>query len=118
MTIYKENILELYKFPHNFGKLSNPTHTKRIFNPLCGDDITIELIIKDDKVEDIKFNGKGCAISMAAGSLLTDKVKGEDIESAKKIPGKEVLEMLNIPIGPVRMRCALLPLEALQGAVR
>jgi len=115
--MYKEHILDLYKYPHNFGKLEEASHFHRSYNPLCGDDITIQLVIKDGKVEQVKFLGRGCAISMASASLLTDDIKGKSIEEVRAITKEAILEMLEIPIGPVRLKCALLCWEALQEAV-
>jgi nitrogen fixation protein NifU and related proteins len=116
--MYKEHILDHYKHPHNFGNLDNPTNEDTESNPLCGDEITIQLILKDNKVEDIKFKGKGCAISMAAASLLTDKVKEMTVDQIKELKKEEILEMLMIPIGPVRIKCALISLETLRKCVR
>ena len=83
--MYKEQILESYNHPSNFGKLEHSTNTCRAHNPLCGDDITMQLIVNDNKIKDIKFLGKGCAISMASVSLLTDKVKNKSIEEIKNM---------------------------------
>ena len=115
--MYKEHILDLYKYPHNFGKLEEASHSHRSYNPLCGDDITIQLVITEGKVEQVKFLGRGCAISMASASLLTDEIKGKTVEEVQSLTQEDILEMLQIPIGPVRMKCALLCWEALQEAV-
>jgi nitrogen fixation protein NifU and related proteins len=115
--MYKEHILDLYKHPLNFGHLEYATHKERKHNPLCGDDITIELMIKDDKVEDVKFSGKGCAISMASASLLTDAIKGKTVSEVKEFTSEELIELLEIPIGPVRVKCALLSLEVAHKAI-
>ena len=115
--IYKENILDHYKNPHNKGEIENAEIKFTENNPLCGDIITVNLKLNDQKVEDIKFEGKGCAISIASASLLTDKVKGMTIDEVMKLTKDEILEMLMIPIGPVRLKCALLCLETLQKAV-
>ena len=119
LSMYKENILDLYKYPHNFGKLENTTHSHREFNALCGDDITIQVIInkENNKIEDIKFQGSGCAISMASASMLTDEVKGKSLEEAKNIDKNRILNMLQIPISSVRLKCALICLDALKGAL-
>lgn len=116
--MYKEHILDLYKYPHNFGKLEGASHSYRSYNPLCGDDITLQLIITKGKVEGVKFLGRGCAISMASASLLTDEIKGKTIEDVQSVTQEDILEMLEIPIGPVRLKCALLCWEALQEAVK
>ncbi|MBS3092194.1 iron-sulfur cluster assembly scaffold protein [Candidatus Pacearchaeota archaeon] len=118
--MYRENILDLYKYPHNFGSLNQATHSHREFNALCGDDITIKLIInnKDNKIENIKFQGSGCAISMASASLLTDEIKGKTLKEIETIDKDKILNMLQIPISSVRLRCALLCLDALKGALK
>jgi nitrogen fixation protein NifU and related proteins len=115
--MYKEHILELYKEPSNFGTLENATHRARANNPICGDDITLEVEVNNNKVENIKFKGKGCAISIAGASLLTDEVKGKNIDEVRKINSETVVELLEIPIGPVRLKCANLSLRALQEAL-
>jgi len=117
VSLYRQHILDLYKNPHNFGKIEGATHEQRVHNPLCGDDITIQLIIKEDMVEDIHFTGTGCAISMAAASILTDKVKGMKVEEIKNMKAQDILEAVNIPLGPVRIKCALLSLEAVHRSI-
>lgn len=111
--IYKENIIDHYKNPHNQGKLEEYSIMHRELNPLCGDDITIYVKIKNNKIADISFVGKGCAISQASVSLLTDYVKKMELNKVKEINGDEVLKLLGIPIGVVRMKCALLSLKTL-----
>ncbi len=118
LLMYRENILDLYKYPHNFGKLDEATHSHREFNALCGDDIAISLLIKDNKIENIKFQGTGCAIFMASASMLTDEIKGKTIEEAENIDKNKILDMLQIPISAVRLKCALLCLDALKGALK
>lgn len=115
--IYKEHILDLYKNPHNKGNLNNPTHEFSKNNPLCGDEIKIQLIVNDNKITDVKFSGQGCAISQASASLLTDKIKNINIQKIKKLKKEDVLNLLKIPISYTRIRCALLPLEALKRAL-
>ena len=83
--IYKENILDHYKNPHNFGSLENPTFSNKENNPLCGDQIEIFVNTKDNEIKEIKFQGNGCAISMASASMLTEKVKGMSIEEGVKL---------------------------------
>jgi len=118
LEIYKEHILDLYKNPHNKGNLENPTYEFSENNPLCGDEIKIQIILKDNKIADIKFDGVGCAISQASASLLTDKIKNLSINKVKKFSKKDVLKLIKIPISPGRIKCALLPLEAVKGALR
>jgi nitrogen fixation protein NifU and related proteins len=114
--IYKENIIDHYKHPHNKGKIDhNKTH--RELNTSCGDELTIYLNIKNNIIENISFEGHGCAISQASVSMLTDKLKGMTIEETLKLNKDDILELLGIPISIVRMKCALLSLKTVQGAL-
>jgi len=116
--IYQENILDHYRHPHNAGRLAGPSFKRRETNYSCGDDV--ELFVKldaADKVVDAKFDGHGCAISQAATSMLTDSIRGLTKEQLKKLTAKDVLELLGIPIGAGRMRCATLGLKALQAGL-
>jgi|SRR3989344_7570251 len=117
LEIYKEHILDLYKNPSNKGNLENPTHEFVKSNPLCGDEIRIQLIIKNKKVTNVKFDGEGCAISQASASLLTDKIKNLSMNEIKKFSKKEILDLLKIPISYTRIKCALLPLDAIKEAL-
>jgi len=115
--MYRENIIDLYKHPKNKGIIETPTHESSKNNPLCGDEVTIQLIIKEDKVKDVKFLGEGCAISIASTSMLTDKIKNMGIEEVKNLNKDDIIEMLHIPISPARLKCALLSLETVKGAL-
>ena len=117
LEIYKEHILDLYKNPHNKGNLKNPTYELSKNNPICGDEIKIQILAKNNKIADIKFCGQGCVISQASASLLTDKIKNLSINKIKKLNKEHILEMLKIPISYTRIKCALLPLEAVRGAL-
>ena len=117
-SMYREHILDLYKNPSNFGQLKSPTNKYTEYNALCGDEITVHLNIKNDKVEDIKFSGSGCVISMVSASLFTDKIKGMKIDKVKKLSKEDILELLKIRINPARLKCALLPLESVRGSLR
>lgn len=117
LEIYKEHIIDLYKHPHNKGTLENPTHECLKNNPLCGDEIKIQLQIKDDKIINVKFDGVGCTISMASTSMLTDKIKEMKMKDVRELTKEDILEMLHIPISPVRLKCALLSLDTLKGAL-
>ncbi|MBI5388890.1 iron-sulfur cluster assembly scaffold protein [Candidatus Woesearchaeota archaeon] len=116
-AMYREFILELYREPHNFGTLAQPTHEYHAFNPLCGDDITLQIDVKGQKVKDVRFEGSGCALCIASASLLTDHIKGKTLAEVRGITSKETIGFLGIPIGAVRMKCALLPLEAIHVAI-
>ncbi|HLL60955.1 MAG TPA: SUF system NifU family Fe-S cluster assembly protein [Candidatus Nitrosocosmicus sp.] len=114
MSIYQEIILDHYRNPRNFGTLNNPSFSYHLDNPLCGDSITMSILTENEKVKDIKFDGKGCAISMASASILTEKVKGETIENLRKFEKSVILDDLGIELSPNRLKCALLSLEVLQ----
>ncbi len=116
--VYKENILDHYKYPRNFGRMEGPTVKHREFNPLCGDNIEISLSIKDGKVADAKFIGSGCAISMASASMLTEKIKGMPLNEVKKLNDESIIKMLGINLGFVRMKCGLLSLKALSNGLK
>ena len=109
--MYTEVILDYYNNPKNFGKLDNPDIKFKDVNPSCGDEIEIETKIKNGKIEEIKFNGKGCAISLATAELLLEKLKGKTINEAKEITKEDVLELLKITLSPLRLKCALLSLK-------
>jgi nitrogen fixation NifU-like protein len=111
---YREYILDHYKNPRNFGRLENPDITHEEDNPLCGDVIGMDFRVKDGVIEDIRFHGRGCAISQASASLLTERLKGLALEDAKKINKEDVLGELGIQISPARIKCALLSLKVLQ----
>ena len=81
MSMYREELLDHYKYPRNFGKLESATMMHREFNPLCGDDITLQVVVNNGVVQDIKFNGHGCAISMAAASMLSEHIKGKQVKN-------------------------------------
>src|SRR3972149_118445 len=104
--MYTEVILDYYRHPRNYGKLEDANASARDLNPLCGDEIEIYAKIEDGKIKDIKFHGKGCAISQAATSMLTERLKGKDIQEIKEIGKPEILEMLGIEISAVRIKCA------------
>jgi nitrogen fixation NifU-like protein len=115
--LYRDYILEHYRRPHNFGTLDNATTTQEGANPLCGDRITLQLRVSDGQIAAVGFTGRGCAISQASASLLTDEIKGKPVDSAAGMQASDVLDLLGIEISPARMKCALLSLETLQGAL-
>lgn len=109
--------MDHYKNPRNYGRLENPDISHEEGNPSCGDQLRIDLNIENNKVAEVKFNGKGCAISQAAASILTEIIKGQNLEDIKKIGKEEMLEALGIEIGPIRLKCALLALKVLKAGV-
>lgn len=117
--LYREEILEHYRHPHNFGTLDAPDAMHEGHNPLCGDRITLMLGISDDgRVADVAFSGRGCAISQASASMLTDDIRGRSIEEIAALTADHVLELLGIEISPARLKCALLSLDTLQKALQ
>lgn len=115
--LYRDYILEHYRRPHNFGVLDHPTVSHEGANPLCGDRITLQVRVHDGVIDGVGFTGRGCAISQASASLLTDEVKGKSIDDAAHMGSADVLELLGIEISPARLKCALLSLETLQLAL-
>jgi nitrogen fixation NifU-like protein len=112
--LYRDYSLEHYRKPHIFGVIEEPSATYEGANPLCGDRITMQLGVKDGVVEEIGFTGRGCAISQASASLLTDEVKGKPVEAVAGIEATDVLDLLGIDISPARLKCAMLSFESLQ----
>jgi nitrogen fixation NifU-like protein len=115
--IYKDIILDYYRNPRNFGDLPNPDVRAKDSNPLCGDIIEMQLKINDGKIEDVRFKGKGCAISQASASMLTETVKGKTLDEVKSMSKSDVLNLLGIDPGPTRIKCALLGLKVVKLAV-
>ena len=114
---YKEYILDHFRNPRNFGHLERADAVAEDLNPLCGDTIRMELELDDEqRVRDVKFSGKGCAISQASASMLTESIKGMRLEDIAKLPREAVLENVGIVISPTRMKCAMLGLKVLKSA--
>ncbi len=112
--IYRENILDHYKHPRHRGTLEHPDITYEDANPLCGDHLRMDLRVKDGKVEEVAFSGHGCSISQASASMLCERIAGRPLEEIRGISRDDVLEMLGIELGPVRLKCALLALKTLK----
>ncbi len=119
--LYRENILEHYKRPHNWSppepELDRVDYQFHDLNPLCGDELTVKLAVgEDDRIEDVRFEGHGCAISQAAASMASDEVKGMALSDVLKLDRSFVLDLLGIDISAQRMKCALLSLKVLKSA--
>ena len=112
--LYRDYILEHYRRPHNFGVIDDPTASFEGSNPLCGDRITMQLGIENGVVERVGFTGRGCAISQASASLLTDEIKGKPIDEVAAIRADDLLDLLGIDISPARLKCAMLSHDSLQ----
>jgi nitrogen fixation protein NifU and related proteins len=115
--LYRDYILEHYRRPHNFGVIDDPTASFEGSNPLCGDRITLQLGIRDGVVERVGFTGRGCAISQASASLLTDEIKGKPVADVEAFRADDLLDLLGIDISPARLKCAMLSHDTLQKAL-
>lgn len=117
MDLYAEEILDHYKHPRHFGHLGEPSLVYHDTNPFCGDEITLELKIENGRVADVAFTGRGCAISRAAASMMSEEIIGMSLDELRKWQKEDIVDLLGIEVGPVRIKCALLPLKALKAAV-
>jgi nitrogen fixation protein NifU and related proteins len=113
---YRDYILDHYRNPRNFGSLERTDVEAEDLNPLCGDQIRMQLKLDDGVVSDVRFSGKGCAISQAAASMLTERVKGMKLADVATLSKDVVLEDVGIGISPTRMKCAMLGLRVLKSA--
>lgn len=116
--LYRDLILDHWKNPHNFGKLKKPTVEVKEANPLCGDDIELQIVVRKGKITDVKFYGEGCALSQAGASILTDAIKGKTVAQIKKLSEDKFLEMIGIKPNPARLKCVLLSFVAWQKALK
>jgi nitrogen fixation NifU-like protein len=118
-NLYRDFILEHYKNPHNQGVLDPHDLHYADSNPTCGDEMamTLRLDAAGTAIEDVAFEGRGCAISQASASILTDSLRGMTLDDVRAMDPKTVLDDLGVPIGPARLKCALLSYKTLQGAV-
>jgi nitrogen fixation NifU-like protein len=116
-ALYREAILDHYKHPRRKGHLENPDVHYHDHNPFCGDEITMELKVENGIVIDAAFDGRGCAISQATASMIMEEIVGQSVEDLKLLGKEYILDLLGIEIGPVRLKCALLPLKALKAGL-
>ena len=113
--LYRENILDHYQNPRHYGTLEDPDISYEDDNPLCGDVIRLDIKLDDeDRISQVAFSGEGCAISQASASMLTEEILGKTLDEVKQISKDDILEMLGIQLGPVRLKCALLSLKVLK----
>lgn len=116
-NIYREVILDHSRNPRNKGTLDPADYTFEDVNPLCGDEIRMDVRVKADRIDEIRFSGRGCAISQAAASILTEMAAGRPLDEVKAINRDDILEELGVPISPARMKCALLGLKVLKASL-
>lgn len=112
-----EYVLDHYKSPRNYGRLSEPDVSCEEGNPICGDVVRIDLKIEDNKVAESRFTGKGCAISKASASILTEMIIDKDLEYINSLSPDDMIKALGMRISPIRLRCALLSLKVIRSAL-
>ena len=116
--MYQDNILDHYENPSHWGTLDHPTFEIRDLNPLCGDEVRIQARLDDEgRLAAIRFEGKGCVISLAAASMLLEAVEGKTLDEVKKMGRQDMLDLLGVPLTTMRVKCAMLPLRALEKAI-
>ncbi|HEY7782834.1 MAG TPA: SUF system NifU family Fe-S cluster assembly protein [Ktedonobacterales bacterium] len=115
--LYRQYILDHYRDPRNHGHLEAPDCHAAETNPLCGDRVELDLKLDGDRVAEVRFDGRGCAISQASASMLTERIEGATLEELRALRPADILEMLGVTIGPARQRCALLGLRVLHECV-
>ena len=117
MNIYRENILDHHRNPRNYGRLKSPSVSVDETNPLCGDHLHFDLAIEGGTLNDIKFEGGGCAISLAGASMLTEEVKARALSAVEDMTDKDMLALLGVPLSPTRTKCGLLAISGLRKAL-
>jgi nitrogen fixation NifU-like protein len=116
-SIYREIILDHYQNPRHRGTLEPHDYSYEDSNPLCGDEVRIDVRVKDHRVDEIAFSGQGCAISQASASILTELVEGKTLDEVKALGKDELLEEIGIELSPARLKCALLSLKVLKAGL-
>jgi len=116
-VLYQEEILEHWRRSPYRGALKSPDRAEEGMNPLCGDQVRIELRISDDRLLAMRFQGQGCVISQAAASILAETVEGRSLADVRAMPSQELLTALGVPLSPARTKCALLPWAVLRQAL-
>jgi len=116
--IYREQLMEHFKNPKNRGKIDDAQVEVTQNNPMCGDVISMQLKVKDGIIENVVFDGSACAVTIAASSVLTDALKGKSLKEAKKMSKDKLLDLLGVELTTSRIKCASLPLEAVQTLIK
>ncbi len=116
-SLYREVILDHYRNPRNKGTLDPADYSYEDTNPLCGDEVRIDVRVAGDRVADVRFSGRGCAVSQASASILTEMVQGLPLDEVKALTKDDLLDELGIPVSPARMKCALLGLKVLKAGI-
>ncbi len=117
MNLYQEALMDHYRNPRNRGKLSEPDFSSGMVNPSCGDAVTVQGRLKDDLITECFFEGTGCVISQATASMLMAKICGKSVADIKAMNGQTMQSMIGMQLGPTRLKCALLPLEAVKKGI-
>jgi len=115
--IYRETLLEIYRNPTNRGEITKPDLEAKLVNPLCGDEVKLQIKLEKGTVKKAAFSGNGCAISQASASLLAESIQGKKLSDVNKLRGNDILELIGINPSPSRIGCALLSLEVLMEAL-
>jgi nitrogen fixation NifU-like protein len=115
--LYRDFILEHYKRPRNFGELEPHDLAAHDHNPLCGDEMGVHIRVADDRIDDLRFHGHGCAISQAAASIASEELIGMRLEDAAQLDSEWMIDLIGIPISATRRKCALLSLKVMRGAI-
>lgn len=116
--LYREEILEIIRDPRNRGTIQDPDLEATLDNPLCGDEIRLQIKLNGGRIGKVCFSGGGCAISQASADLLAQSIEGKNLNQVRKLRSSDILELLGISPNPARMKCALLSLEVLKNALQ
>jgi nitrogen fixation NifU-like protein len=113
----REHILDHFRNPRNRGTIENPDITYEDTNPLCGDRVRVDVQVKDGRLATVRFSGTGCSISQASASMLCEDIEGKTLDEVKLLGRQDMLDMIGIELGPVRLKCALLALKTVKAGV-
>ncbi len=117
-SLYRERILDHYRNPRNQGTLEDADISNELDNPVCGDVVRLDVRLSDGRVSEARFSGRGCVLSMASASMLTEEIMGKSVEELGAMEDADVFEMMGITLGTVRAKCGLLSLRVLQDGLR